>query len=265
MSSENKIWYIHINKAPNGPYTENEIWDKLKNKEINYNTYIWRKTYKAWKKIEDESTFDQQSDDVPPPLNVDSENIEPSIWYLNDGTERSGPFTHTEVIEKIKKGVVTESHYIWKKKMKEWVFANKMTEFKEFFESGPEEQQAPTPQKTPPPTPSKPKPSIEHRRHDRVPLLARVIAHDNQDVQYMPCANISVGGIFLYTDKNLWKIGTVLKLNIRSDELPESFNAEGEVVDYCPTHVQQGYRIKFVNIPEKYQKMIEELVKKKLL
>jgi hypothetical protein len=253
MSSNDKVWYLHVNKEPVGPFTEDEIWTKLDSGEVTYSSFIWKKGLKAWKKIEDESTFDAtpEADMPPPPLDELSEKIEPSIWYLNIHKERSGPFTQTEVIDKIRKGVATHVTYVWKKKMKEWVKIPKMTEFKEYFK----EEVAPAAASSGPV-------GSENRQHDRTPLLARIIAHDNQDVEYMPCGNISEGGIFLFSEKPLWNKGTSLKLNIRSDELPEAFNVEGEVVGYSDG-AQKGYRIKFVNIPEKFQTMINDFVNSK--
>ena len=74
------------------------------------------------------------------------------------------------------------------------------------------------------------------RKHSRAPLTARVIAHDGQDLAYLNCGTISEGGMSLSgtyslwnynTIVRLWKSGTVLRLNIKSENLPRSFVAEG--------------------------------------
>ena len=279
MSSNQKIWFIHINNAPEGPYSADEIWLKLHENTIDYNSYIWKKDFKTWKKIEDEATFDQTPPEEPPEmlevpptlLIADKKKVEPGIWYLNENKTRSGPFKNSEVVEKIGKGVVKASTFIWKKGMTEWVPVQKSTEFKEYFEKS-KNHKNPSPkakdfmsEATGTPTSSTEKNvTSEMRKHIRAPLMARIIAHDNQDIAYMPCGNISEGGLFVFADKYLWDSGTQLKLNIKSEELPEAFNVEGTVIGYREDP-QKGYNIKFSGLSRKYQRMLKEYVKKKAL
>ena len=206
------------------------------------------------------------------------------VWYLNEDKIRSGPFNQSEIIDKIKKSTVTSSTYIWKKGMKEWVLAQKSTEFKEYFLT-PKKARQPKAKdfiknKIPsPPTKEEQKISTtknsteennidnnstleNKRKNPRAPLLARIIAHDNQDIAYMPCGNISTGGAFVFTEKFLWEPGTLLKLNIKSDELPEAFNVEGEVIRFSEKP-NKGYNIKFSNISDKYITMLNNYIKNK--
>jgi len=276
MAANDKIWFIHTDNAPDGPYSTEEIWEKINNNSLDYNSFIWKKDFKTWKRIEEEPTFDQTPPDVPPPIETPptlivnkKADIEPRIWYLNENRARSGPFRQSEVIEKIRKGVVTTSTFIWKKGMKEWTLACKTTEFKEYFKK---EQVVKKGRRAKdfisgknPPTP----PSVEEkhvttelRKHPRAPLLARIIAHDNQDIAYMPCGNISAGGTFVFAEKNIWSPGTQLKLNIKSEELPEAFNVEGEVIRFT-NKPQRGYNIKFSKLPKKFKLMIKDYVDNK--
>jgi hypothetical protein len=100
------------------------------------------------------------------------------------------------------------------------------------------------------------------RKFKRVALDARVIAHDDQDFMYLQCGTISEGGLLLYC-RNLpiWSPGSVLKLNIKSDKIPQAFIAEGTILDYIKD-TEKGFCLKFSKIEDSDRKLIKEYVEK---
>ncbi len=267
MGNEKKEWFIYINNTPYGPLTGNDIWNKLNSKVIDYGTYIWKKGFNDWKRLEEEPAFDQQppdadpvllpkTEETPPAINISSgTGAGPLVWHLNDNKVRSGPFKQSEVIEKIRKGLVSPGAFVWKKGTKEWEPACDSLEFKEYFKNAPSEQ-------APVEGPHSNKTTKDTRKHKRASLFARVIVHDNQDIAYMPCGNISEGGILLYTDKLLWEKGSQVKLNIKSDDLPEAFDVEGEVMGFTDD-TPNGYHIKFSNLSAENRRLLKSYAENK--
>lgn len=72
-------------------------------------------------------------------------------WMLFLENKQVGPFTTTEIKEKLTGGIITPSHLIWRNGMKEWVPISKIARFHEVASSLIANQAAP-PTPTPPPS-----------------------------------------------------------------------------------------------------------------
>lgn len=97
------------------------------------------------------------------------------------------------------------------------------------------------------------------RRYLRAPLKARVIVHDNQDFAYMKCKSISEGGMLLEGSRVLWTPGTLLKMNVKAEDIDQAFVVEGELINYVGKG-KKGFCLKFLNISEDNLSLIREYV-----
>tara|TARA_B100000609_G_scaffold161395_1_gene133224 strand:- start:5255 stop:6892 length:1638 start_codon:yes stop_codon:yes gene_type:complete len=69
------------------------------------------------------SQFQQQKPEVP-------------VWFIAPRGEQEGPFTRTQVVEKISQGILQEKHLIWKAGWRDWQPLKKTNELKQFLQPG---------------------------------------------------------------------------------------------------------------------------------
>jgi hypothetical protein len=120
-------WYVNVEGRPEGPFSSDELVDRLKKSEINLSSQVYRLGDKDWSKIESHEFF-VRALDFSPSQNSEFQRVEIPIvnaeWVIlkktDQGFRQLGPMTEDEVRNLIHLGDVQFSDHFWKNGMTEW-------------------------------------------------------------------------------------------------------------------------------------------------
>jgi hypothetical protein len=105
-------------------------------------------------------------------------------------------------------------------------------------------------------------PSIEeHERRNTVrrPFVARLLFHDGEQIYEGVCRDVSVGGLQILVANAPCKVGDAIKLNVHPDNSDYHFTAEGVIVRNLGGN--QGFSMRFDSLSEDAKRTIENYVK----
>lgn len=105
-------------------------------------------------------------------------------------------------------------------------------------------------------------PSIEEqdrRNNVRRPFVARLLFHDGEKVYEGVCRDVSVGGLQVLVANAPCKVGDSIKLNVHPDNSDYHFTAEGVIVRSLGGN--QGFSMRFDSLSEDAKQTIENYVK----
>lgn len=174
------------------------------------------------------------------------------VWYLYQNGQQVGPFDDEQVSQLFLNNMIAKDGYIFKIGWKDW----------RPVEEGYEALGIPNPNRSTM-SPGEYDAHIEKRQKaaPRASIHGRVVVHNNGQLTIGRGVNISVGGIFVETNQQLFSLGEVLKLSVRCDGLAQAFNVEAIVIRYnIESKFPAGYGLKFCKIDPKIQQQIQTLV-----
>ena len=112
------------------------------------------------------------------------------------------------------------------------------------------------------PPPAPPQTEDVVTRPPRATINGQIIVHNNGELVIGGGVNISSTGIFVETDKALFKVGEILKLTCRVNGISRPFNVDAEVMRFSTGgSAPLGYGLAFVNIDENVAQEIDSLIK----
>ncbi len=149
-------WYYVEDGRSMGPFDQKELFEKLTQKVITPETYVWSKGMKEWTQLHNTKVYQEQAGvfEIPvleedgqpietfqeldlnkdpiepvleepkkevktPPFHKEPEN-ETQDWYYVVNGRTVGPFSETVMIHNIHKGVVDGNTYVWKEGYLDW-------------------------------------------------------------------------------------------------------------------------------------------------
>ncbi len=135
-------WYVARSGKALGPRTKEEIEADLKSGAMSSNDFIFREGEKEWKKLSEYPEFLRVVTDITPapkPVETFGEWVllTRNLEDTQPGRTRyvqSGPFTKTDVMEKIKTGEVRWGDFVWKKGFSSWEKLSRISEFNSTME-----------------------------------------------------------------------------------------------------------------------------------
>jgi hypothetical protein len=158
--TENRIWYVNVNRQTYGPYSSEEIISMLRTETVKYSDYIFKEGFKNWDFLYNVPEFDRRilnpGGDQPlvhapkeaaPQEIIPQEKAEESgkpvdeLWYIHDGEHQTGPYTANYIKESLDNKTVFWTYFVWKEGFDNWV---QIKECKEFDRRKTPRGQAPT-------------------------------------------------------------------------------------------------------------------------
>ena len=121
MSTERK-YFININGNNLGPLKFNEISERLVNRLLTCDDYIFIVGDTDWKLIKD---IDEFKEYIKPLTEPESNKI----WFVRKNKKNSGPFSIMEITKMLEEGEIDLNDYAWKKGVKNWLTLKETGEF----------------------------------------------------------------------------------------------------------------------------------------
>lgn len=178
-------------------------------------------------------------------------------WFLFKDQQQSGPFHFSTIAKQVQSGEIAESDFLYKSGWKDWR-PLKECRSELALESSP-----------PPPPPTaiavNPAKMVEIATHDterspRVTMEGQIIVHNNNDLAIGSGVDISATGLFVSTNKLLFKVGDRLKVTCKiTGGQIKPFQAQAEVIRYN-SEPPLGYGLRFVELDEKISNQIRSLI-----
>ena len=92
-------------------------------------------------------------------------------------------------------------------------------------------------------------------------MSGRVVVHNNGQLSIAHGVNISVTGIFVETQEQIFTVGERLKLSVRCDGMDKPFNVEAQVIRFnSDTRYPVGYGLQFIQLDPRIGDEIQRMV-----
>ncbi|MDR1072183.1 MAG: DUF4339 domain-containing protein [Treponema sp.] len=136
-------YYIAINGYPDGPYTMDELTQKLRNGQIGQRTLIWKEDMPQWAAMNAIPEFDSlftaakpaSSASAPrePPQQEPPQQLAQVRYHVAVNGLSTGPFVIEELKQKVQSGQLTRTTQVWKSGMTQWAPAGAIAELQSLF------------------------------------------------------------------------------------------------------------------------------------
>lgn len=139
------------------------------------------------------------------------------VWYLYQNDQQLGPFSTEQLIQLNDNKMISKEAFLFKVGWKDW---RSVTDtWHELGLSG----NMPTADS-----------NFPARRGfaPRISVEGRVIVHNDGQMTIAKGVNISVSGVFIETEEQLFTIGETLKITIKFADLTKSYNCKAQVIRY---------------------------------
>ena len=260
-------YYLSHSGQQLGPWSEDEIVQKLKGKEIVWTDYVFDEAKKDWVVLMDHAIFaphfkyagnesSAQSETQPSPVSsAASGEKKEKEWFILKGDNRYGPFGYLEVIRMLQEKNVFEFDYVWNQTQSGWKRIADCEEFK------PDQIKA---------LKASGEQSVEEiffrRRHVRARYGASLIVHNNKTVWRGESLEISAFGAGIVVDTQLLEPGQTVFLHFKPGDGVPPFNALCSVVSKEAVKMADQskvrYGVKFTSISQNVQKAIKTFAEK---
>lgn len=243
-----------------GPYTVNEILEKLHAAEHAWNDYIFDEAREDWLLLLEHPLFVEKYNQGWARGAMHTESLHPfheKKWMVQKEDKKFGPFTYLEVIQMLQERTLLEQDKLALKNKTDWRMVKEFDEFstqkvKELIARG--EQQI--------------REVFNRRRYPRAEFAGTLIVHDNKTVFRGQSFQISAGGAGLYIPSQGLQPGQTLLLHFHPSADVPAFNAVASVVSkFQPAREMQvkpqQYGVKFTSISQTIRERIYSFTNRK--
>lgn len=109
----NKVYYLNINKKNFGPFSKEDIFSKISNGELNEDSLIYVKGEKSWDFLKNIEFFKEAL------KGIEKNNIK--RWFVHKNGENKGPYSISELLLHIEKGIFDLNDFAWSKGFDTWI------------------------------------------------------------------------------------------------------------------------------------------------
>lgn len=225
-----------------GPWTFEEISQKLVQKDLEWNDYIYDEKNQDWVMLLEFPAFTllfNKSFKNPIPTKSIVSQIDPlreRAWYILKQDNNYGPFSKFEMIQMLQSKTLFEYDFIWKQGLESW---KRLADVKDF---NPENIR--NDYKNWNDSDSKDDEVFFRRRHLRAKYECHVLVHDRKKLFKAESLEISAGGAGLKIKGVNFDIEQQLYLHFRASDQVPAFNAVCRVV----SKTGQKFGIRFLHV-----------------
>jgi len=260
-------FYLSKNGEQLGPWSEGEVLQRLKSKDLSWSDYLYDEAKKDWVVLMDHQHFAEHFKYAPTeapsmgptpatPATSASGQKDDKEWFVLKGDNRYGPFAYLEVIKMLQEKNLYEFDYIWNASMSGWKRVAEVEEFKPEKIRSLKNSDLPQVQEV-----------FFRRRHARAKYGASLVVHNNRSVWRGEALEISAFGAGITVDSPTLEPGQTLFLHFKPGDGVPPFNALCAVVSKQSMEVSGSpakvrYGVKFTSISQTVQKAIKTFTEK---
>lgn len=249
-----------------GPFSLDEIWQKVESKQLELNDYLYDEATQDWVMLMAYPALSEKLKSLKPatppkpkaPVQAEPSPVSKAVeWFVLKGDHKFGPFTYQDVVKLLQEKSVYEFDYVWNAQLPSWQRVAELNDFKHDVIRKLQESSS-----------SEATELFFRRRHVRVGHGASLIVHDNKTVWKGQTLEVSEGGAGIIIENSLIQPGQSLYIHFKpGDDLPP-FNATCEVVSKKFTRVEDRtspvrYGVKFSKLDANAEKAIKSLTVRK--
>ena len=223
-------WFIYSNDVTSGPFSTEDVHQKITMGLLGANAHIWWKGQREWIPV---TTWLNQVDRI---IQNSVDRSQKPVWYVDSGKSPTGPLTEKELIDHLKTCSSLARVRLWAVGMEKWTSLFELAEVMELL-------------------------GLSRRENERAPLMGTVaVSRSNDDPQgyVLRAASISVAGMGVQGRHDL-RAGDSISVVVKSGEIPTNLHLRGEIA-YVTSNGYAG--IRFEKIMPEMHSMIVDYVKK---
>lgn len=261
-------FFVHRNGQTTGPFTVDEIAQKVQENVVALTDYVYLDDRKDWIAIVEFGPVAEKTKTKKPappaaaPKTSAATNgtgLEAQEWYVLKWDNKYGPFSYIDIIKMLQSKSIFEFDYIWKGDFDTWKRIAEVDVFnhekiKHHFETS-KEMDA--------------KNVFFRRRHERVTFNGSILIHDNNNVWKGEAIEISEEGAGITMNNAAVVPGQSIYLHFKPGDSVPPFNAVCEVVsknymkEVKTPATSVKYGVKFLKIQPGTKKAIKKYITEK--
>lgn len=254
-----KSFYLSKNGQHVGPFTFDEVLQKIAKQEHQWMDYVYDEVKKDWVLLIEHPLFSEKYNSTHLKEVSEKENkktkeldhLKERAWYTLKNGSNYGPFSQIELIQMLQERSLFEYDYIWHQSLPTWKRISEVNEF------SPEKIRAIKETKH-----SEISEIFFRRRHLRAEYDCPLIVHDNKTVFRGKSLQISAGGAALLIDTSSLQAGQTLFLHFQPGSGVPPFNAVCSVVSkqYPGENEDQSfikYGVRFTSVSQSVREKIK--------
>jgi len=236
-----------------GPYTVNEVLEKLQSREHAWNDYIYEESREEWILLLEHPLFAEKYNQGWARQAGGPVQVTQKIWVIMKDDKKFGPFEYLEIVQMLQERTLHEHDLLATVTSSQW---KKVKEYEEFSAEKIRELMIAGDRHT--------KEVFNRRRYPRAGFDASLIVHDNKTVFRGQSFELSAGGAGLFIPSPALQPGQTLLLHFHPSPDVPAFNAVATVVSKNPAKDNTlRYGVKFTSISQTVKEKIYSYTHKK--
>lgn len=260
-------YFLNKNEKQVGPFTAEQILEKIQLKELSWMDYIFDEMKKDWILLMEHKQFNNHftesilkkanahnpTQQAPVPKEKAKDSIDSKAWYVLKDNNNYGPFSMAEIIQMLQAKILFEFDYVWQEKFDGWKRVAEVSDFsseniQKLLKSG-------NPEVTD---------YFFRRRNVRVNYGCSLVIHDNKQIYKGRSIELSSGGAGVFIETNHFNPGQNLFLHFQPGDGVPPFNAICTIVskqfseNATSSSSEYRYGVKFTSISQSIKQKIQE-------
>jgi hypothetical protein len=216
ISSMTFAWFLYSNDVVSGPFSTEDVQNKIVTGVLGANAHIWWKGQREWIPL---TNWLNQHERI---VQSAQDRSQKPVWYVDAGKSPTGPLTERELIEQLKSAPSLARIRLWAVGMEKWTSLFELAEVMELL-------------------------GLSRRENERAPLMGTVaVSRSNDDPQgfVLRAASISAAGMGVQGRHDL-RAGDSISLVVKSAEISSTLTIRGEIA-YVTANGYAGIRFEKV-------------------
>jgi len=244
-----------------GPYSVNEILEKLEATEHAWNDYIYEDSKEDWVLLLDHPLLTSKYEEGwarKPMVQISEHPYHEKKWLVLKEEKKFGPFSYLEVVQMLQEKTLMDQDCLSTTLLPGW---RKVKEYEEFANSKVQQLLVEGDRHV--------QEVFNRRRYPRAQFEGTLIVHDNKTIFRGQSFQISAGGVGLLIPSQALLPGQTLLLHFHPSIDVPAFNAVVSVVSKCnPSNDQEmtphRYGVKFTSISQNIKEQIYSYTSRKM-
>lgn len=247
-----KKYFLSSRGQQVGPFTVNEILEKLQAREHVWNDYIYDESREDWILLCEHPFFVEKYNQGFARQEQGAGQQEQK-WVIYKDEKRFGPFAYLEIVHMLQDKTLHEQDLICPSNSTTW---KKVKDYQEFSNQKIRQLLESADRHT--------KTAFNRRKFPRAQFEGSLIVHDNKTVFRGRSFELSAGGVGIYIPSAGLQPGQTLLLHFHPTKDVPAFNAVVTVVSKIPVQTQNvRYGVKFTSIAQAIKEKIFSFTNKK--
>ncbi len=244
-----------------GPYSVNEILEKLEATEHAWNDYFYEDSKEDWVLLLDHPLLTSKYEEGwarKPMVQISEHPYHEKKWLVLKKEKKFGPFSYLEVVQMLQEKTLMDQDCLSTTLLPGW---RKVKEYEEFANSKVQQLLVEGDRHV--------QEVFNRRRYPRAQFEGTLIVHDNKTIFRGQSFQISAGGVGLLIPSQALLPGQTLLLHFHPSIDVPAFNAVVSVVSKCnPSNDQEmtphRYGVKFTSISQNIKEQIYSYTSRKM-